>query len=128
MVVFVLSVAFLYPQLFQLFLGLSFAGRVIAAVALIAPVGFVLGMPFPIGLGVLARNNPESIPWAWAMNGYATVVGISSAVLIAKQIGFALLLVCSLIAYLIGFLGLLASVRRESPPEVAAEAVSRAAA
>ena len=58
---------------------------------------------------MLAKTSPESIPWAWAMNGYATVVGISSAILIAMQIGFAMLLVAALLVYLIGFLCLIRS-------------------
>jgi hypothetical protein len=109
--VLVLSVAFLYPQIFQQLLVLPFPMRVISAVALIAPVGFILGMPFPIGLSVLAKSSPDSIPWAWAMNGYATVVGISLATLLSMQIGFKLLLVCAMLAYFAGFLALLACGR-----------------
>jgi predicted membrane-bound spermidine synthase len=120
----VLCVAFIYPQLFQVFLAFPFPARVLTAIALIAPVGFVLGMPFPIGLSVLAKSSPESIPWAWAMNGYATVIGISSAALIALKIGFALLLICSLAAYLIGFLSLLASSRQEAAQLEPIEAVA----
>jgi hypothetical protein len=111
LVALVLSVAFIYPALLQEFLGLSLLGRMGVAVALIAPVGFVLGMPFPVGLGVLAKMNPQSIPWAWAMNGYATVVGISSAVLIAMKVGFATLILMSLAVYFIGFICLVASAR-----------------
>jgi predicted membrane-bound spermidine synthase len=104
-----LAVAFLYPSLLQAFLGLSLPGRALVAVALMAPVGFVLGMPFPVGLSVLAKSNPQSIPWAWAMNGYATVVGISSAALIAMRTGYTMLILMSLVVYMLGFLALSAS-------------------
>lgn len=106
-----LAVAFLYPTLLVTFLGLPLLGRALIAVALMAPVGFVLGMPFPLGLSVLAKANPQSIPWAWAMNGYATVVGISSAALIAMRTGYAALILMSLAVYLLGFLALRASDR-----------------
>lgn len=104
-----LAVAFVYPSLLQAFLGMSLLGRALVAVALMAPVGFVLGMPFPVGLSVLAKANPQSIPWAWAMNGYATVVGISSAALIAMRTGYTMLILLSLVVYLLGFLALSAS-------------------
>jgi hypothetical protein len=99
----VLTVNFIYPSLFSLCLGLPFSSRVLVAVALIAPVGFVLGFPFPLGLNYLGQHSPESIPWAWAMNGYATVVGVSSSALVAMQTGFATLIGLSLAVYLFGF-------------------------
>jgi predicted membrane-bound spermidine synthase len=106
-----LAVAFVYPSLLQTFLGLPLIGRALVAIALMAPVGFVLGIPFPTGLAVLAKANPQSIPWAWAMNGYATVVGISSAALIAMRTGYTMLILLSLGVYLLGFLALLASAK-----------------
>jgi MFS family permease len=109
--VLVLAAAFLYPLIFQSLLVLPLPMRLISAVALIVPLGFVLGMPFPIGLSVLAKSSPDSIPWSWAMNGYATVVGISLATLLSMQIGFKLLLVCALVSYFVGFLALLACGR-----------------
>ena len=86
----------------------------LAAVAMLAPVGFVMGMPFPTGLQLLAKSSPESIPWAWAMNGYATVVGISSASLITTSTGFRIMIVLSLIVYLLGFVALRAGAREWS--------------
>jgi hypothetical protein len=71
LVLLILVVATLYPFLLRTLLALPLGARLLAAVAFIAPIGFVLGMPFPIGLGMLAQTSPESIPWAWAMNGYA---------------------------------------------------------
>jgi hypothetical protein len=111
LVLLILVVATLYPFLLRTLLALPLGARLLAAVAFIAPIGFVLGMPFPIGLGMLAQTSPESIPWAWAMNGYATVVGVSSAVLIALQTGFSVLLIMALGVYLLGFLCLNASHR-----------------
>jgi hypothetical protein len=40
------------------------------------------------------------------MNGYATVVGISSASLITTRTGFKVMIVLSLVVYLLGFLAL----------------------
>ena len=114
LVVIGLAAAFIYPILQQFFLGLPLLGRMLVAVAMLAPVGFVMGMPFPTGLQLLAKSSPESIPWAWAMNGYATVVGISSASLITTSTGFRVMIVLSLIVYLLGFVALRAGAREWS--------------
>lgn len=108
-----LAVAFVYPAVLKVLLGLPLLGRALVAIALMAPVGFVLGMPFPTGLAVLAKGSPQSIPWAWAMNGYATVVGISSAALITIRTGYTMLILLSLAVYGLGFLALLASARAQ---------------
>ena len=95
-----------YPPLFAAWLGLSFPLRLAAAVVLIAPAGFVLGMPMPVGLSFLSEVSPETIPWAWAVNGYMTVVGVSTASLVAMRTGFTTLLALSLVIYLAGFVAL----------------------
>jgi len=55
--------------------------RVVATTVAIAPVGALMGVPF--ARGVLALSDAEDlIPWAWAMNGGASVVsGVLAAVL-----------------------------------------------
>ena len=109
LVLMVLLIALVYPAIFHHSLGFSFPLRIWVAVLLIAPVGFVLGIPFPIGLKFLGESGPDSIPWAWAMNGYATVIGVSMSSLVAVQTGFAVLLYISLGIYLLGFACLKAS-------------------
>ena len=109
LVLMVLLIALVYPKIFHGFLGFSFPLRILVAVLLIAPVGFVLGIPFPIGLKFLGNSSPDSIPWAWAMNGYTTVIGVSTSSLVAMQTGFAVLLFISLGVYLLGFACLRAS-------------------
>ncbi|MBV8867057.1 MAG: hypothetical protein JO210_16795, partial [Acidobacteriaceae bacterium] len=42
--------------------------KVLITVALISPLGFAMGMPFPTGLTLLERVMPTSVRWAWAIN------------------------------------------------------------
>ena len=42
---------------------------------MLAPLGFLLGVPFSHGLRVMAQARPELGPWAWAINGCLSVVG-----------------------------------------------------
>jgi hypothetical protein len=47
----------------------------------------LMGIPFPVGLRSLAGAAPERIAWAWAANGYASVVAAPLAALIAVEAG-----------------------------------------
>ena len=51
---------------------------------LFAPVAFLMGMPFPT---ILAATRERVIPWAWAVNGCASVVGAVLATLLAVHLG-----------------------------------------
>jgi hypothetical protein len=62
--------------------------RIIIAVILISPLGIVMGMPMPVGIRLLARDAPEIIPWAWGLNGAASVTGSVGALAIALLAGF----------------------------------------
>jgi hypothetical protein len=61
--------------------------RVLAAALLLAPLAFVMGMPFPLGLRRLAARDPVRVAWAWAANGFASVVAAPLAALIALEAG-----------------------------------------
>ncbi|HWP95139.1 MAG TPA: SAM-dependent methyltransferase [Gammaproteobacteria bacterium] len=76
----------------------AFPLRIVASIGLLAPLAFLLGMPFPLGL---ARLMPDEMPWAWALNGCASVVGALLATLIAMQIGFTGVMGCAAALYLL---------------------------
>jgi hypothetical protein len=62
--------------------------RIAVAVGLLAPLGLAMGMPMPLGVRVLARESPELIPWAWGVNGAASVMGSVAALAVALLAGF----------------------------------------
>ncbi len=68
-------------------LGWAFGARIALVVAQLAPLGFFLGMPFPLGISVIASREEALIPWAWAVNGCASVAGPAAAVLLAATEG-----------------------------------------
>src|SRR5204863_5932655 len=49
--------------------------RVAVAVALLLPVGMILGIPMPAGIRLLSSRAPELVAWAWGINGALSVVG-----------------------------------------------------
>jgi hypothetical protein len=62
--------------------------RIITAVVILVPLGFLLGMPLPGGMRLLAAHRPEIIPWGWGLNGAFSVIGATLAVFIAMNWGF----------------------------------------
>ena len=65
----------------------------------ILPLGFMMGMFFPVGVRTLSLHLEAAIPWAWAVNGSVSVVGSVMAVLIALSYGFTTVLCAAAVAY-----------------------------
>jgi spermidine synthase len=63
-----------YPQIARLVLALPLAGRVVLSGALLFPLGFFLGMPFPLGILAIENHPRGAIAWAWGMNGIFTIL------------------------------------------------------
>jgi MFS family permease len=88
------------PWIFTATLGLSMSWRVAFAVAVIGPLGVLLGMPFPTGLRIVAEEAPTLVPWAWGVNGFSTVIGSVGAMILAMVFGFRLVLAVAGACYL----------------------------
>lgn len=73
--------------------------RVTATLLLILPLAFAMGMPFPLGLARVARTAPQLIPWAWGVNGCASVISAVLATLLAVQWGFSAVLLAAAALY-----------------------------
>jgi hypothetical protein len=98
-------------------IGLPFLAKLFVSGAVLVPLGFAMGMPFPTGLRALATsadlelpasemgeapNTAEnSVEWAWAMNAAASVLGSVLAMVIAIHFGLNVTLACGGVAYLL---------------------------
>jgi Spermine/spermidine synthase domain len=112
-----LAYVFVLPALLNALVGLPFVAKLLVSAALLVPLGFAMGMPFPTGLRALAslpvpefpvpagRNAEGSaVEWAWAMNAASSVLGSVLAIVIAIQFGLTITLACGAAAYLAAFL------------------------
>ena len=79
--------------------ALPFSVKVLISVALIAPVGFLMGMPFPTGLATLETIMPATVRWAWAVNAASSVLGSAAAMFLAIYIGLKLTLMVGGLCY-----------------------------
>ena len=97
----ILFYIFFLSSVLNAFLGLPFIAKAIIAVVLIAPVAFLMGMPFPTGLSLLSANQKKLLPWAWGMNGALSVTGSVLAHVITIHFSFTILLFSALVVYLL---------------------------
>jgi len=84
------------------FLGYDFIVRSFIAFLLLAPLGFFMGFPFPLGVRVISLYDMRLIPWAWASNGCASVVATSLSIMVAITLGFSMILLLAGGIYLLG--------------------------
>jgi len=105
---------FILPALLNALVGMPFVGKLLVSAALLVPLGFTMGMPFPTGMRALASTpvpefpqprggaaNQNAVEWAWAMNAASSVLGSVLAMVIAIQFGLSVTLACGAFAYLL---------------------------
>lgn len=80
--------SFFLSDLLNLAIVLPFAVRVPTAILLIAPFGLTLGMAMPLGLRRFESLYPHGVPYAWAVNGIASVLASVLGIFIAIHFGF----------------------------------------
>ncbi|MCI0415237.1 hypothetical protein L0222_20895 [bacterium] len=102
----------LAPILFQKFLSAPFAARMALSVIFIFPAGFFMGMPFPLALSWMSRHLQSFVPWAWGMNGYATVLGSVLSVILALNFGFRSVLITAGLIYIAAYLCIRPAIQR----------------
>ena len=73
--------------------------RIVLTLGLVALLGFWMGVPFPTGIRWVGSHHPGTVPWAWAVNGAASVIGSALATGVALHIGFRLTALVAALLY-----------------------------
>lgn len=90
--------------------------RLASALALIAPLAFAMGLPFPLGLRWFGNRSAALVPWAWGVNGCASVLASPLAMIIAMQWGFVLTVAAAAVCYVVA--GIAAHMSASRSPAV----------
>ena len=93
----------LLPLISNTIMAMPETARIISAFALAAPLAFFMGMPFSLGMATLQQTSPGLIPWAWGINGCASVLSAILAAILAIEIGFNGVMLCAVVLYLIAW-------------------------
>ena len=110
LLVWLLLEAFALRQVTTALVGLPLWARMATTAALVAPLGFFMGMPFPKG----ALRIGTLVDWAFAVNGAASVVGATAILLFAMRFGFRAALLAAAGCYGVAWL-LMARTRGWTP-------------
>lgn len=90
-----------YTPLIDAALPLSLELRVLAAVLLLAPLGFLMGIMFPSGLRVAGIADERGIAAFWGANAVASVVGSAGAMALGVSLGFTAALLAGALLYVL---------------------------
>jgi hypothetical protein len=74
--------------------------RYAGAVLILLPIGFLMGLPFPIGMRDLVGTSVQRA-YAWSLNGCASILTSIVSAQLAIIFGISLLWACAIVAYLI---------------------------
>lgn len=103
LVVLALLTPWVSARLPEVILGWPFAIRTVLGVLSLAPLAILMGLPFPLGLNWLEEQAPQFVPWAWSVNGSASVVASILAAIFALSYGFTVVLLVGAAAYIGAF-------------------------
>ena len=96
--------AWVFPKLLhQYALGLPMMVRLTITFLLLAPLGLMMGMPFPLAMRIIPGSAAGLIPWAWALNGWMSVVASLVSILISRTVGYSESFAVAIAVYLVAF-------------------------
>jgi len=102
----------LTPVLIHRFEAASTPIRIAISVAMLVPIGFFMGMPFPLGIGRALAEAPSIAPWLWGVNGAASVCASVLVVVIALGWGISAAFWVGSVCYGIALVALIGISRR----------------
>jgi hypothetical protein len=85
-------------------LGLPFGARLTLTVIMVGSLSFFLGWPFPLGLRETSGRFPSLVPWAWGINGCASVIGAVLGKVISISVGLRMTMLVSAALYVLSAL------------------------
>jgi hypothetical protein len=113
----ILYVLFL-PSIIYSTIAEPFEVKAAVSIAILAPIGFLMGMPLPTGMRLLKVHRPDYIPWMWAVNGAFSVLGAVLAIALGIMYGSSLAMILGILIYLIA-LGISFASKKKAITQVA---------
>ena len=98
-----LAYHWLLPKLLKGFIGYPLGLKACLTLIVLTPLGFLMGMPLPLGVRVVRDRMGMLIPWAWGLNGAMSVLGSVLAMFIAMNFGYSATFLTGLGFYLLAY-------------------------
>jgi len=103
LVLFCLSIVYLVilDDLLGCFVDSGVEVRFLVTAVSLAPVSFFMGWMFPLGLRMLEKKAGGLVPWAWGVNGFASVSAAPLSVMLSMSYGFGYVMAAAAFLYLV---------------------------
>jgi len=75
------------PMVIEAARGWPTTQRVLLGAALLVPIGFLMGAPFPLGMKLASQIEGSPTAWYWGINGAMSVVASVAATALALTVG-----------------------------------------
>jgi hypothetical protein len=123
----VVAFGILTPQIIDSMRGETTTTRIMVSVALLMPIGFLMGMPFAIGMRAASRKENAPTAFFWGINGATSVCASVLGMVIALLWGISMSYWAGAAAYLLAagsmavilYAPLRSMARAEAPQEAA---------
>ncbi|MFH1312229.1 MAG: hypothetical protein ABIJ00_03300 [Candidatus Eisenbacteria bacterium] len=96
----VTAVRFILPAMASHMVSSPMASRIPATVALLIPLGVLMGFAFPTGMRLVRTAKASQTPWYWALNGVFSVLSSAIAVFVSIYFGISTSLMIGMVCYL----------------------------
>ncbi len=106
-----IAFAFVTPLAIDRFDSATTPVRIAAATAMLVPIGFLMGMPFPIGMKMASLRPNAPTAFLWGINGAMSVCASVLAVLIALSWGISSAFWMGCVSYAVGLAALAYAAR-----------------
>ena len=83
----ILGLRFLLSALLAGMITSPMSAKIVAAIAVISPMGVILGFFFPTGMRLVRAVGSAGTPWYWALNGVFGVLASATAVFVSIFLG-----------------------------------------
>lgn len=103
--------ALVLPKVIPSLLAFELPVRVALAMLFIAPLGLLMGIPFPSGLRLTGRGALPAPPFYWGLNGILSVIGSVTTVFVALLFGFQIAMIVGASCYLLAAVSALPATR-----------------
>ncbi len=107
--------AALFPPLSAWLSAHELTVRIVLVFLMLFPLGFFMGIPFPMGLKLLGQHSTALIPWAWAINASLSVLAPILTIMTALVTGFMMVLYIGACIYFLAFIAFMQLKKKELP-------------
>jgi len=97
----IVLMVFWFDDLLKSTIHLGLFYKVLIFCMVLIPMAFLMGFPFPVAIRHLSKIRKHSIPWAWAINGFFSVISTVCATILAVELGFNWVLLLAGLTYFI---------------------------